>query len=127
MCFQISMLAHSSFERRQLLFVYEDGHIPNFGKIDERREIGDACNPVLALRGQICQRRGEQCSAEAIADRVDAMLSGRRLDSVEGRQGALEHIFFKVLFSVLPVGIYPGDDADSMSLIDGTFEDGILR
>src|ERR1700740_1762295 len=127
MRFQISMLAHPSFERRQLLFVYEDGHIPNFGKIDKRREIGDACNPVLALRGQICQRRGEQCSAEAIADRVDAMLSGRRLDSIEGRQGALEPVVFKVLFSVLLVGIYPGDDEDSMSLIDGPFDERVLR
>ena len=110
-----------------MLFVYEDGHIPHFGKIDKRREIGGACNPVVALRGRICQRRGEQGSAEAIANHVDATLSGRRLDCVEGRQGSLEHVIFKALFSELLIGIYPGDGEDSMSLIDGPFDEGVLR
>ncbi len=125
--FQISALAHPSFERRQLLFVDEHGHITDFGKIDERREIGGACNSVVSLRGRICCRRGEQGSAEAIANRVDTTLSGRRLDCVQCRQRSLEHVIFKALCSELLIGIYPGDGEDSMSLIDGPFDEGVLR
>src|SRR6267154_1647154 len=84
-------------------------------------------NSVVSLRGRICCRRGEQGSAEAIANRVDTTLSGRRLDCVQCRQRSLEHVIFKALCSELLIGIYPGDGEDSMSLIDGPFDEGVLR
>ncbi len=114
-------------DRLQLLRVDEDLEVARVGEVDERGEKGDAADALVADRGHVAERRGEQSSADAIADRRDLALAGRLLDAFERGQNALAHIGLEALVGVALVRVDPGNDEHGQPLRDRPADERLLR
>ena len=95
-----------------MLLVDEDLEIARLAEIGLRREEGGAFDPLVAGLGHVGESHGEQCSADAVADRRHVAFAGRLFDGVERGEDAFAHIRFKPLVAMARVGVDPGDDED---------------
>ncbi len=115
--FEIALLAHTLFERLQLLLVDKDAELAGLLEIGHRHEIGRALDAVVALRGHVGEGGGEQGAAEAIADHVGVALASRLGHRVERGQRPLAHVVLEGLAGEPLVRVDPGNHEDRVPLL----------
>ena len=125
--FKNALLLHVLFERRDLLLVDVDHQVAAIGEVDLRREQRRRGDTLTAVGGEPRQRRRQQRTADAVADRVDLHLAGDALDDIHRRERSLLHVVGKRLLTEGAIGIDPGDDEHRQPLIDAPFDEGFFR
>ncbi len=122
-----ALVAHMLLHQLQLVLVDEDRQIADIGEIQETRQEGGAGDALVALGRQIGQRRGQQGSADAEAQRVDLGLADRLLDGVQRLEHAFGDIILEIEIGQALIGIDPRDQEHRIALVHRPFDVGILR
>ena len=125
--FEIAVFDHLFLDLPQLFGVDEDLEIARVGEVDLGGEEGRALDAVVADGGHVGERRREQRSADAVADRGDFTLAGRLFDAIEGGQNALAHIGFEPFVGEALVRVDPGNDEHGQALRDRPADERLLR
>ena len=88
---------------------------------------GRALDAVVANGSHVGERRREQSSADAVADRGDCTLAGRLFDAIECGQNPLAHIGFEPFVGEALVRVDPRNDEHSQALCHRPADERLLR
>ena len=77
---EVALLPHHVLEKRDLAFVDEETELACLFEVDLGGEEGQRFEWVVPVAGERCGRRGEQRSAQAIADPMDTGVGNNGVD-----------------------------------------------
>src|SRR3974390_758850 len=97
MALEIAEALHVVVEKLKLGVVDEGRNISDVREIQERGEERRRSSPRPTSGGHLGQSRPGQCAADAVADEVDILFSGRLLDGVDRDQWAFAEVVFERL------------------------------
>src|SRR5690349_1999841 len=115
------------FKLSNALFVDEHHEIARVSEVDLRGKQSRRLDAVVLFSCKIGEGDRKQGPADTITDSVSLLLAGDRLDSVEGGDHALTHVFFEAFFREPGVRIDPRNYEYCNALVNAPLDEGFLR